>query len=80
MTGLNGLVSTLHGLGANWDPGGGGLHGWAQGDRGPFERSWRSQISVMLAGGWANWVLLKSIIVLYVTLLTMGPKVFPHTY
>ena len=60
--GLKGFGSTRNGLGANWDPGGGGLHGCALADSCVFERSWRSQMATMLAGGLANWVLPKSII------------------
>ena len=60
--GLKGFGSTRHGLEANWDPGGGGLHGCALGDSCVFERSQPAQMAAMLAGGLANWVLPKSIV------------------
>ncbi len=62
MTGLKGFGSTRHGLGANCEPGGGGLHGCALADSCVFERSQPAQISQMLAGGLANWVLPKSMV------------------
>ena len=60
--GLNGLGSTRHGLGANWEPGGGGDHGCALADSCVFERSQPAQMAAMVAGGLANWVLPKSIL------------------
>lgn len=62
MMGLNGLGSTLHGLGANWEPGGGGDHGCALADSCVFERSQPAQMAAMVAGGLANVVLPKSIL------------------
>jgi len=62
VTGLKGFGSTRHGLGANCEPGGGGLHGCAFADSCVFERSQPAQMAAMVAGGLANWVLPKSIV------------------